>query len=131
MGELCTRLWVQSNNVDITEVNPLGTSYLEDYSYFEQSGTMSISLSEALKRYYAHVEVQQVKWLEVSKLKSSTDQWLTKRNSELVKLNEQVKAKQALLTAYLKADNNEEGQKRVAQELKELEAQVSEKTKTD
>ena len=81
MGELCTRLWVQSNNVDITEVNPLGTSYLEDYSYFEQSGTMSISLSEALKRYYAHVEVQQVKWLEVSKLKNSTDQWLTKRNS--------------------------------------------------
>ena len=129
MGELCTRLWVQSNNVDITEVNPLGTSYLEDYSYFEQSGTMSISLSEALKRYYAHVEVQQVKWLEVSKLKNSTDQWLTKRNSELVKLNEQVKAKQALLTAYLKADNNEEGQKRVAQELKELEAQVSEKLK--
>ena len=129
MGELCTRLWVQSNNVDITEVNPLGTSYLEDYSYFEQSGTMSISLSEALKRYYAHVEVQQVKWLEVSKLKNSTDQWLTKRNSELVKLNEQVKAKQALLTAYLKADNNEEGQERVAQELKELEAQVSEKLK--
>lgn len=129
MEELCTRLWIQSNNVDITEVNPLGTSYLEDYSYFEQSGTMSFSLSEALKRYYAHVEVQQVEWLEVSNLKNSTDQWLTKRNSELVKLNEQVKAKQALLTAHLKADNNGEGQERVARELKELEVQVSEKLK--
>lgn len=127
MSELCTRLWIQSNSVDITEVNPLGTSYLEDYSYFEQSGTMSESLSSALKRYYAHVEVKQVEWLEVSKLKNSTDQWLTKRNSELTSLNEQVKAKQAILTAYLKDKDNEEGQKRVAQELKELEEQVSQK----
>lgn len=127
MSELCTRLWIQSNSVDITEVNPLGTSYLEDYSYFEQSGTMSESLSSALKRYYAHVEVKQVEWLEVSKLKNSTDQWLTKRNGELTSLNEQVKAKQAILTAYLKDKDNEEGQKRVAQELKELEKQVSQK----
>lgn len=127
MSELCTRLWIQSNSVDITEVNPLGTSYLEDYSYFEQSGTMSESLSSALKRYYAHVEVKQVEWLEISKLKNSTDQWLTKRNSELTSLNEQVKAKQAILTAYLKDKDNEEGQKRVAQELKELEEQVSQK----
>ena len=127
MSELCTRLWIQSNSVDITEVNPLGTSYLEDYSYFEQSGTMSESLSSALKRYYAHVEVKQVEWLEISKLKSSNDQWLTKRNSELTSLNEQVKAKQAILTAYLKDKDNEEGQKRVAQELKELEEQVSQK----
>ena len=127
MSELCTRLWIQSNSVDITEVNPLGTSYLEDYSYFEQSGTMSESLSSALKRYYAHVEVKQVEWLEVSKLKNSTDQWLTKRNSELTSLNEQVKAKQAILTAYLKDKDKEEGQKRVAQELKELEEQVSQK----
>lgn len=127
MSELCTRLWIQSNSVDITEVNPLGTSYLEDYSYFEQSGTMSESLSSTLKRYYAHVEVKQVEWLEISKLKSSNDQWLTKRNSELTSLNEQVKAKQAILTAYLKDKDNEEGQKRVAQELKELEEQVSQK----
>lgn len=127
MSELCTRLWIQSNSVDITEVNPLGTSYLEDYSYFEQSGTMSESLSSALKRYYAHVEIKQVEWLEISKLKNSTDQWLTKRNSELTSLNEQVKAKQAILTAYLKDKDKEEGQKRVAQELKELEEQVSQK----
>lgn len=127
MDELCTRLWIQSNNVDITEVNPMGTSYLEDYSYFEKSGTMSESLKNALKRYYVNIEAQQVKWEEISKLKKSTDQWLTKRNSELTSLNEQVKAKQALLTAYLKAANNEAGQKRVAEELRQLEEQVSTK----
>lgn len=126
-SELCTRLWIQSNNVDITEVNPLGTSYIEDYSYFERDNTMSNSLRNALKRYYEHIQVQQDKWSEISKLKNANDQWLTKRNSELTSLNEQVKAKQALLVAYLKTNNGSDGQQRVAQELKELELQVVEK----
>lgn len=127
ISDLCTRLWIQSNNVDITEVNPLGTSYIEDYSYFIESGTMSNELKSALERYYVQIELLQEQWLELKKQKDIASQWLTKRNSELVSINEQVKAKNALLTAYIKAGDNEEGQKRVAQELAELENQASAK----
>lgn len=127
ISDLCTRLWIQSNNVDITEVNPLGTSYIEDYSYFIESGTMSNELKSALERYYVQIELLQEQWLELKKQKDIASQWLTKRNSELVSINEQVKAKNALLTAYIKAGDNEEGQKRVAQELTELENQASAK----
>ena len=125
---ICTRLWIQSNNVDITSVNPLGTSYLEDYSYFIESGTMSEELKRGLERYYQRIEVLQEEWLTIKEQKDATDQWLTKRNAELVSLNEQVRAKNSLLTAYIKAGGNQAGQERTAKELMALEEQVITKT---
>ena len=125
---ICTRLWIQSNNVDITSVNPLGTSYLEDYSYFIESGTMSEELKQGLERYYQRIEVLQEEWLTIKEQKDATDQWLTKRNAELVSLNEQVRAKNSLLTAYIKAGGNQAGQERTAKELMALEEQVITKT---
>ena len=122
--DICTRLWIESNNVDITEVNPLGTSYLEDYSYFRENGSMSESLAEALDRYYAHVETIQIQWNVLKDEKNATDQLLVKRNSELISLNEQIKTKNAFLTAYIK-ENSTHNQERVANELIALEEQLA------
>ena len=122
--DITTRLWIESNNVDITEVNPLGTSYLEDYSYFRENGSMSQSLQNALDRYYAHVETIQVQWSAIKDEKNATDQLLVKRNSELISLNEQIRTKNAFLTAYIKGDNKA-NQERVANELIALEEQLA------
>ena len=124
--DLCTRLWIESNNVDITEVNPLGTSYIENYDYFINNGSMSDSLKTSYQQYLTHIETRQEEWLQLKKRKDVTDQLLLKRNSELASLNEQVKTQNVLLTAYIKADSKA-NQKRIAENLIELEEQVREK----
>ena len=92
VDDLCTRLWIQSNNVDITEVNPLGTSYLEDYSYFRNNGSMSPELCNALDRYYVRLNELQALWMAAKDEKNSVDQQCVKKNCELISLNSQLKA---------------------------------------
>ena len=124
VDDLCTRLWIQSNNVDITEVNPLGTSYLEDYSYFRNNGSMSQELCNALDRYYARLNELQALWMANKDEKNSVDQQCVKKNCELISLNSQLKALNAKLTAYIKAQDKA-NQERIATEIEALEIQIA------
>ena len=128
--DICTRLWVQSNNVDITEANPLGTSYLEDYSYFINNGSMSDTLKDKLNRYYTLIDKLQEQWIVLKNDKNATDQLLVKKNAEVVSINQQIKAKNAILTAFISAQGDkveQEGtnQERIANEIKALQDQLT------
>ena len=127
VDDICTRLWISSNNVDITEVNPLGTSYLEDYSYFRNNGSMSSELCNALDRYYARLNGLQALWMAAKNEKNSVDQQSVKKNSLLISLNSQLKTQNSFLTAYIKA-NNTAKQEEVAKEIALLEAQIASTT---
>ena len=125
--DITTRLWIESNNVDITEVNPLGTSYLEDYSYFRNNGSMSPELCNALDRYYARLNGLQASWVALKNEKNSVDQQSVKKNSLLISLNSQLKTQNSLLTAYIKG-KDEKKQEQVANEIASLEAQIASTT---
>ena len=127
VDDLCTRLWIESNNVDITEVNPLGTSYLEDYSYFRNNGSMSPELCNALDRYKARLDELQALWMTIKNEKNSVDQQCIKKNSQLISLNSQLKTKNDLLTAYIKA-KDKANQERIAAEISALETQIASTT---
>ena len=46
-----SKLWVSSEKCKISDVNPIGTEYIYDFSYFENNGLLTDECCEALKRY--------------------------------------------------------------------------------
>ena len=46
-----SKLWVSSEKCKISDVNPTGTDYIYDFSYFENNGLLTEECCEALRRY--------------------------------------------------------------------------------
>lgn len=107
VSEIVTRLYVNSPNVSIAEENPLGAEYVEDYSYFINNGIMSDGLIKALEVYNKVLEAKNIEFTGFRLSKSSVDQLLIKRKSELTSLQEKYKVENAILSGYIKAGNLE------------------------
>ena len=106
IGDVITRLYVNSPNVSISGVNPLGTQYVEDFSYFVENNIMSESLQGAMTRYKTLVDSVSVTFGELRDQKNSVDQYLIKAQGELGSLQGQWQSNNAILTAYLKAQQS-------------------------
>ena len=102
---IVTRLYVESPNVSISEENPLGTEYVEDFSYYINNEIMSQSLTSALLKYNKLVEEKNVEFMNLKMEKNSNDQMITKREGELKSLQGRFKSENSVLTAYIKAGN--------------------------
>lgn len=102
VGEVVTRLYVESPNCSIAEENPLGGEYVECFDYYINNGIMSQELIDALKRYNKLLDIKYVEWLKIKNVKQAVQQKLAKHESELVALQEKLKGENALLTAYIK-----------------------------
>ena len=102
IGEVITRLYIESSLTSISEENPLGGEYVECFDYYINKGLMSSSLTAALTRYNALLDVKYVEWLKIKANKNVADQKLSKNESELLSLQEQLKGENAILTAYIK-----------------------------
>ena len=129
VGEVCTRLYVESPNVSISEENKLGTEYVEDFSFFIKSGLMSDELVNALSRYNAYLDEKQVEWLQLKLEKNKNDQLLSTKQSELTLAQGRYKAEHAILAAYIKAEDKalqEEQSLLVEQIEKEISALLAE-----
>lgn len=105
IGDVVSRLYVESANTSIISENPLGTTYLENFGYYRNNGIMSDSLMNALDRYDALIAKKHETFLTLRVQKNSVDQALTLAESELLSLQEKYKAANALLTAYVKANS--------------------------
>lgn len=125
VGDIVTRLYVNSPNVSIAEENPLGTEYVEDYSYFMENGIMSNDLIQALKQYNEVLEVKNTEFLGYKVTKNSINQLLIKRQSELIALQEKYKVENAILSAYIK-ENNTDKQSAQSEVVTDLEKQITE-----
>ena len=124
VGDIVTRLYVNSPNVSIAEENPLGTEYVEDYSYFMENGIMSNALIQALKHYNEVLEAKNTEFLGYKVTKNSINQLLIKRQSELLALQEKYKVENAILSAYIK-ENNSEKQSAQSEVVSNLEKEIT------
>ena len=123
IGEVVSRLYVESPNCSISSENPLGGEFVECYDYYINSSIMSSELTQALKRYNTLLEAKQVEWLQVKLDKNTCDQKRTKKESELKTLQEKLKAENAILTGFIKAEDKEK-QKHQSGIVSDIEAQI-------
>ena len=118
-GEVVSRLYIESPNCSISSENPLGGEYVECYDYYINSGIMSQPLVEKLKIYDELLERKQVEFLNVKLDKNRVDQHISKKDAELLSLQEQYKVQNAILTGYIKAkdEKNQASQSKVVADL--------------
>lgn len=124
LEDIVTRLYVESSNVSIAEENPLGTEYVEDFSYYINNNIMSKSLTSALVKYNKLVEEKNIEFMNLKMEKNSNDQMITKRQAELSVLQGRFKAENAILTGYIKAGNQPQKQKEQSELVSQLEKDI-------
>ena len=130
LENVVTRLYVESPNVSISEENPLGTEYVEDFSYYIENDIMSQSLTKALVKYNKLVDEKNVEFMQLKLDKNSNDQMITKRQAELSSLQGRYKAENAILTGYIKAGDQPQKQKEQSLIVTQLEKDIEKKMNT-
>ena len=130
LENVVTRLYVESSNVSIAEENPLGTEYVEDFSYYIENDIMSQSLTKALIKYNKLVDEKNVEFMQLKQDKNSNDQIITKRQAELSSLQGRYKAENAILTGYIKAGDQPQKQKEQSLVVTQLEKDIEKKMNT-
>ena len=130
LQDVVTRLYVESSNVSIAEENPLGTEYVEDFSYYIENDIMSQSLTKALVKYNKLVDEKNIEFMQLKLDKNSNDQMITKRQSELSSLQGRYKAENAILTGYIKAGDQPQKQKEQSLVVTQLEKDIEKKMNT-
>ena len=108
MGDVVSRLYVESTNTSIDSVNPLGTQYVESFDYYIKNNIMSSELIESMNDYTKLIEQKDVEFLTNKLQKNEKDQQLTLQNSRLQSLNGKYTAENAILTSYIKSVNDAE-----------------------
>lgn len=130
LEDVVTRLYVESPNVSIAEENPLGTEYVEDFSYYIENNIMSQSLTKALVKYNKLVDEKNIEFMQLKLDKNSNDQMITKRQSELSSLQGRYKAENAILTGYIKAGDQPQKQKEQSLVVTQLEKEIEQMMNT-
>ena len=130
LENVVTRLYVESPNVSIVEENPLGTEYVEDFSYYIENDIMSQSLTKALIEYNKLVDEKNVEFMQLKLDKNSNDQMITKRQAELSSLQGRYKAENAILTGYIKAGDQPQKQKEQSLVVTQLEKDIEQMMNT-
>ena len=108
MGDVVSRLYVESTNTSIDSVNPLGTQYVESFDYYIKNNIMSSELIESMNDYTKLIEQKDVEFLTIKSQKNEKDQQLTLQNSRLQSLNGKYTAENSILTSYIKSVNDAE-----------------------
>ena len=83
--EIVTRLSLTGNeDLTISEVNPSGETFVENFSYFIESREMSDALINALNVYYEMVKVRAVQWDNLRQEKLEKEKTMTEKKNELL-----------------------------------------------
>lgn len=91
--EIVTRLTLGGNDdLTISEVNPSGDIYIEDYSYFINSREMSDNLISALNVYYEVVEERAIEWNRLREEKAIKVATMTSKKNELLVIYSSIKS---------------------------------------
>lgn len=122
-----TRLFVKGREtedgyVGIEEENPLGTNYIENFDSMIENDILSEELVNALTRHKVLLDAKQLEWQIIKNEKSELSALLITKNSEILAKQEEIRGKEALLTAYIKAKSQEDID-RISAELEVLKAE--------
>ena len=124
-NELVTRLYCALEDMYITENNPTGQNYIENFTYFIENELMSDELIEALLLHEQIIE-------EVSEDLSNAQNELktlrireTDLNATIVAQEEEMLGLKAIQSAYIKAEDNE-NLAAISKKIDELEVKMNE-----
>ena len=91
--EIITKLTLSGNDdLTISEVNPSGDTYVENFSYFIESKEMSDSLITALELYYKMVKIRAVEWNRLREEKAEKESVMTAKKTELLLVYSTIKS---------------------------------------
>ena len=83
--DIVTKLVLSGNDdLTISEVNPSGETFVEDFSYFIESREMSDALISALELYYVMVKKRAIEWNRLRGEKQENLSLLTSKKNELL-----------------------------------------------
>lgn len=124
LEDIVTRLYVESSNTSIAEENPLGTEYVEDFTFYIENNIMSESLTRSMIAYNKLVEEKNIEFIKLKMDKNVNDQTITKRQGELSSLQGRYKAENSILTAYIKDGKQPQKQKEQSEKVSQLEKDI-------
>lgn len=106
--QIITRLHLTGKDgITITDVNPLGTDYIEDFTYYIDNQIMSGELISSLARYKIVLDEKQITWQGYNTSLTTLRETYSTKNTELTAKKEELKAKELLKNAYITAEDNE------------------------
>ena len=102
--DIVTKLVLSGNDdLTISEVNPSGETFVEDFSYFIESREMSDALISALELYYVMVKKRAIEWNRLRGEKAEKQSQLTAKKNELLIIYSTIKS----LEFAMKQSNDE------------------------
>ena len=123
VDEVITRLVVEGKDgKSINEVNPLGTNYIEDFTYLIKQGNVSNELQTALIRYERLTKIIYEEWNKLKQEKDSKYKESLYLEAQLSDLNEKKKVQDALKVAYIKA--GEEKSELAAEDYNKIDCEI-------
>lgn len=108
IGEnIVTRLHVSGKDgISIEDFNIMGTDYIEDFSYYRNSGQMSSELSSALDMYNSFLIQKNTIFQGLKTQLDSLNSSLVVKQSELSTLEEEIKALKGIQSACIASKDN-------------------------
>ena len=115
--DIVTKLVLSGNDdLTISEVNPSGETFVEDFSYFIESREMSDALISALELYYVMVKKRAIEWNRLRGEKAEKQSQLTAKKNELLIIYSTIKS----LEFTMKQSNDEAFNAKTQERLVEL-----------
>ena len=115
--DIVTKLVLSGNDdLTISEVNPSGETFVEDFSYFIGSREMSDALISALELYYVMVKKRAIEWNRLRNEKAEKQSQLTAKKNELLIIYSTIKS----LEFTMKQSNDEAFNAKTQERLVEL-----------
>ena len=115
--DIVTKLVLSGNDdLTISEVNPSGETFVEDFSYFIESREMSDALISALELYYVMVKKRAIEWNRLRGEKAEKQSQLTAKKNELLIIYSTIKS----LEFAMKQSNDEAFNSKTQERLVEL-----------
>ena len=114
------------DNISINSYNPMGTDYVEDYSYYMNNGAMSDELINALNDYYKIAEKYNEQWLKLRDQLTAKESEMTKKDSEIYSKDQEISRIKILMSASIGAGDNKASQNEVGTYKQQLETAQNE-----
>ena len=115
--DIVTKLVLSGNDdLTISEVNPSGETFVEDFSYFIESREMSDALISALELYYVMVKKRAIEWNRLRGEKAEKQSQLTAKKNELLIIYSTIKS----LEFTMKQSNDDAFNAKTQERLVEL-----------